>query len=241
VSKRLTPISAARTITLGSDVIMQPKPSALTFSPVLPKTRYLTWGEAAIDTLDPATGEADGRATGIAEAAAGKASPDAKKVRRDDSDFMAILSGNHSEPPPQEATPSRDSITRPLHPRFPFRTVDPVHFAPAYLAKWCVRPIPDFLPLSHLEREGIVREMVLRLASDEVQEVRRALSAAHLQMLRKLGQEDGYLNRKAGLELCRRKGKLEALIYQLDHPGDSPPLLEVAPAKSREALRSEAA
>jgi len=83
--------------------------------------------------------------------------------------------------------------------------------------------------------------MVLRLASDEVQEVRRALSAAHLQMLRQLSRQDGYLNRKAGLELCHRKWKIEALIYQLDHPGDSSPALEVAPADSGEALRSEAA
>jgi len=86
-------MSAARTITLGSDVIMQPKPSALTFSPVFPKTRYLTWGAAASAMLDPAAGEADGRATGIAEAAAGKASPDAKKVRRDELDFIALFSG----------------------------------------------------------------------------------------------------------------------------------------------------
>ncbi|RPI07840.1 MAG: hypothetical protein EHM65_11230 [Acidobacteriales bacterium] len=83
--------------------------------------------------------------------------------------------------------------------------------------------------------------MVLRIASDEVQEVRRALSAAHLQMLRKLGRQDGYLNRKAGLELCQRKWKLEALLYQLDHPGDSPPVLEVAPAEGREALDGKAA
>jgi len=72
--------------------------------------------------------------------------------------------------------------------------------------------------------------MVLKLAGDEVQEVHRALSAAHLQVLRELSRVDGYANRKAGLELCQRKWKLEALLHQLDRSDDPHPVLELVPA-----------
>ncbi len=83
--------------------------------------------------------------------------------------------------------------------------------------------------------------MVLKLASDEVQEVQRALSAAYVRLIRELSRVDGCLNRKEGLELCQRKWKLEALLHQFDHPDDPPPVLEVVPADSRAALHSEAA
>jgi hypothetical protein len=83
--------------------------------------------------------------------------------------------------------------------------------------------------------------MVLKLTSEEVQVVRRALSEAHLQMLRELSRVDGHRNRKAGLELCHRKWSVEALLHQLEHGAGSPALLEVAPPVDREALRSEAA
>ena len=83
--------------------------------------------------------------------------------------------------------------------------------------------------------------MTLSLANDEVQEVRRALSTAHLQVLRELSRMGSYLNRKAGLELCRRKWKLEALLQQLDHCDAPPRVLEVVPAGSRKVLHSEAA
>ena len=72
--------------------------------------------------------------------------------------------------------------------------------------------------------------MVLKLAGDEVQEVHRALSAAHLQVLRELSRVDGYANRQAGLELCRRKWKLEALLHELAHSDDPHPVLELVPA-----------
>jgi len=83
--------------------------------------------------------------------------------------------------------------------------------------------------------------MVLRLARDEVQEVHRALSAAHLQVLRELSRMESYLNRRAGLELCRRKWKLEALLQQLDRYDAPPRVLEVARVGSRGVLHSEAA
>jgi len=83
--------------------------------------------------------------------------------------------------------------------------------------------------------------MVLRFASDEVQEVHRALSSAYVQLLRELSRVDGYLNRKEGLELCQRKWRLEALLHQLDHSDGPATVLELVPAGSREALESEAA
>ena len=92
-----------------------------------------------------------------------------------------------------------------------------------------------------LKGKGLDEGMVLKLASDEVQELHRVLSAAYLQTLRELSRVDGYLNRKAGLELCRRKWKLEAVLHQLDRSEDSPPVLELVPATSREASHSEAA
>jgi len=89
--------------------------------------------------------------------------------------------------------------------------------------------------------KGLYKGMVLKLASDEVQEVQRALSAAYLQVLRELSRGEGVLSHQPGLELCQRKWKLEALLHQLDHSGDPPPVLELAPAASREASQSEAA
>ena len=83
--------------------------------------------------------------------------------------------------------------------------------------------------------------MVLKLASDEVREVQKALSAAYVGLIRDLSRVDGCRNRKEGLELCQRKWKLEALLHQLDQPADPPPVLNLIPAGSREALRSKAA
>jgi hypothetical protein len=75
------PASAARAITLASEVIMQPKPTLVTLRPVLPRIRYVS--------LSSATGAADGMAgvpavRGIAKPAAGSTRPPARKLRRDD-------------------------------------------------------------------------------------------------------------------------------------------------------------
>ena len=83
--------------------------------------------------------------------------------------------------------------------------------------------------------------MTLSLANDEVQEIRRALSTAHLQVLGELSRMESYLNREAGLELCRRKWKLEALLQQLDHCDAPPRILEVVSPGNREAPHSRAA
>ena len=47
--------------------------------------------------------------------------------------------------------------------------------------------------------------------------------------------------RGAGLELCQRKWRLEALLHELDHSGDPPAVLELVPASDSEASHSEAA
>jgi hypothetical protein len=84
-------------------------------------------------------------------------------------------------------------------------------------------------------------EMVLKLASDEVQEIQSALSVAYRQVLGELSRLDSYVDRKAGLELCRRKWRLEALIGQLEHSDAPSPVLELVPAGRREEPQTEAA
>jgi hypothetical protein len=84
-------------------------------------------------------------------------------------------------------------------------------------------------------------EMVLRLASEDVREVHRALSAAYSEVLRELGRSEGCPNRKPGLDLCHRKWKLEALLRQLDLSQDPPPVLALVTTDRREALPGEAA
>ncbi len=82
--------------------------------------------------------------------------------------------------------------------------------------------------------------MVLKLDSDEVQEVQRALSGEYGRLIRELSRVDGCLTRKEGLELCQRKWRLEALLHQLDHADDPPPVLEVVLAGSPAAVHNEA-
>ncbi len=83
--------------------------------------------------------------------------------------------------------------------------------------------------------------MVLKLASDEVREVRRALSGAYRRVLTELSQVEACLNRERGVELCRRKWKLETLLRQLDHNEEPPPVIELVPVGRRDALRRAAA
>lgn len=82
--------------------------------------------------------------------------------------------------------------------------------------------------------------MVLKLTSDEIREVHQALMEAYAEVLRQLRLE-GSGSRELGLELCRRKWKLEALLHQFDHPEDPNLLLEVAPADRAGVLRRQAA
>ena len=94
---------------------------------------------------------------------------------------------------------------------------------------------------SYTDRRCASNKTHLRLASGEVQEVKRALLAAYVLLLRELNRVDGYRNREAGLELCERKWKLEALLRQLDHSDGPPAVLELVPAGSRGTSHSEAA
>src|SRR5208283_2074375 len=81
-------MSAARSMTLPSEVIMQPKPTVVTLSPGLPRTRYSIAGAA-----EPAWGCGFAgcckSAERAADAAAGNASPAAaRKLRREAVRFM---------------------------------------------------------------------------------------------------------------------------------------------------------
>jgi len=84
--------------------------------------------------------------------------------------------------------------------------------------------------------------MTLRLASDDIEEVRRALSSAYGEVIRKLGQSSGFHGvSPAGIQLCRRKWNLEALLRQLDRPEEPPAALEMVPRRDHEALEQVAA
>jgi hypothetical protein len=84
-------------------------------------------------------------------------------------------------------------------------------------------------------------EMVLRLAREDVREVHKALSAAYSEVLCELSRLEGFPSRKPGIDLCHRKWKLEALLHQLDHSDDPPPVLELVTEGRRGALQGEAA
>jgi len=78
--------------------------------------------------------------------------------------------------------------------------------------------------------------MTLRVASDDIEEVRSALSSAHTQVIRELGQFNSLGCRPAGIELCRRKWKLEALLREFDGPDEPPAALEMVPRRNHSAL-----
>jgi hypothetical protein len=83
--------------------------------------------------------------------------------------------------------------------------------------------------------------MVLKLTSDEGQEVQRALAAAYSEVLRELSRVQGSLSPEPGMELCRRKWKLEAMLRQFDHPTDPPAPLELVSTSRRGAFEVDAA
>jgi hypothetical protein len=83
--------------------------------------------------------------------------------------------------------------------------------------------------------------MTLRLASDDIEEVRRALFSAYCEAIRELGQSNGLGADPAGIQLCRRKWKLEAMLRQLDGPEELPAVLEMVPRRDHAALVQVAA
>ncbi len=60
--------------------------------------------------------------------------------------------------------------------------------------------------------------MVLKLTSEEVQEVRRALAQAHAALLRELSNAIGCGYSVANIELCGRKASISRLLDRLDNP-----------------------
>jgi hypothetical protein len=83
--------------------------------------------------------------------------------------------------------------------------------------------------------------MTLRLDSDDIEEVRRALSSAYREVIRELGQSSGLGGGPAGIQLCRRKWKLAAMLHQLDRPEEPPAALEMVPRRDHAALEQVAA
>jgi hypothetical protein len=60
------------------------------------------------------------------------------------------------------------------------------------------------------------------------------------EVIRELGRYGpGYS--PAGIQLCRRKWKLEALLRQLDGPEEPPPVLEMVPRRDHATLTQVAA
>jgi hypothetical protein len=84
--------------------------------------------------------------------------------------------------------------------------------------------------------------MILKLSAEEVEEVRRALSSAHSEVIRDLGRSAGIGGYDAGLVLCRRKWAIEAVLRLLDHPSKPAPVLNmVLPDQDHETLVDSAA
>jgi hypothetical protein len=83
--------------------------------------------------------------------------------------------------------------------------------------------------------------MTLRIASDDIEEVRRALCSAYGEVIRELGQYNGLGCSPAGIQLCRRKWKLEAMLRRLDGPEEPPPVLEMVPRRGHAILEQVAA
>jgi len=83
--------------------------------------------------------------------------------------------------------------------------------------------------------------MILRINSDDIEELRRALSSAHREVIRELGHSHGIGSDLVGIEFCRRKWKLEALLRQLEGPGEPAPLLQIVPRRNRADCEEAAA
>ena len=83
--------------------------------------------------------------------------------------------------------------------------------------------------------------MTLRLASDDVEELRRALLSAYGEVIRELGRTSGLGGSEAGIQLCRRKWKLDAMLSQLDGPKEPPAALKMVPQRDHAALEQVAA
>lgn len=84
------------------------------------------------------------------------------------------------------------------------------------------------------------KAMILRIATEDIEELRRALSSAYGEVIRELDQSSGRAD-PVGIQLCRRKWKLQALLRQLDGPEEPPAVLNLVPRRNRAALEQAAA
>ena len=83
--------------------------------------------------------------------------------------------------------------------------------------------------------------MTLRLASDDIEELRRALLSVYGEVIRELGRTSGLGGSEAGIQLCQRKWKLTAMLHQLDSPEEPPAALKMVPRRQHAALEQVAA
>ena len=82
--------------------------------------------------------------------------------------------------------------------------------------------------------------MTLRIANEDIQEVRRALSIVYAEVIRELGQRSSS-GSEAGIQLCRRKWQLEDMLRQLDSPEPPPAALQMVPRRHDKTLERVAA
>ncbi len=82
-----------------------------------------------------------------------------------------------------------------------------------------------------LRATGWSKAMTLRLAGDDIEELRRALASAYAQVISELAQSSGIGFDPAGIQLCRRKWKLEGMLRRLDGPDDPPAVLQLIPRR----------
>ncbi len=83
--------------------------------------------------------------------------------------------------------------------------------------------------------------MTFRLASDEIEELRRALFSAYHELILEIEQSRAMRFDAAGIELCRRKWKLETMLRRLDGPEEPPAVLKLVPRRQQPALELVAA
>ncbi len=73
--------------------------------------------------------------------------------------------------------------------------------------------------------------MTLKIARQDIEEVRRALSAAYGEVIRELARSRDLGASPVRIALCRRRWSLEAMLRQIDDPEDPPPVVELVPRR----------
>ena len=73
--------------------------------------------------------------------------------------------------------------------------------------------------------------MILNLTREDATEVRKALEAAHAGILRELSGLTGCGCSPKGIDLCRRKSRLECLLAIIERPSEVQTITQPAIAK----------